>query len=309
MKTAKMLFFKFSLVLGLNLILTGCGPDKPEEVQNKQDSTKKDVAMMTTVVEDTLDLSKHPVDEGDAEIEFGACNDFVRVRKVLKVSREAEDIDTGAFRKLKTIANNSVPPGGQYVTGIKITYGLKPLVGKMDLLYTPIYMYKLRDSLAPVLNPKEKWGIYLVIDNPAYFTYNTTIDSFQVTSDYDCIEKYRSNIKIDHDGPGNGDYEDFNDVLDATGDVRSVIFSFQEIDSVIVKNLGTRSVKVFNASVKVPYNGSLIMKHSLLLGPDSKNPAAAPKVFYGGFNNKYANLGHLCPPGCSTVRFQLKYNP
>jgi len=305
MKTTKMLFFKLSLLFATCLYLIGCHSEKPKEDPDKKESNQQQSMAVSVQIEDTLDLSKHPVEEPHAEIEFTACDDFISILKLRKVKRQAEEIVIGAFAKLKKVANNSVPAGTQYVTGIKITFGLKTVLGKMDLLYTPIYMHKLRDSLTA----GEKWGIYSITDNPAYFTYNTTIDSFQVTNDYDCIEKYRSYIKIDHDGNGPAGFEDFNSDLTGAGDVRSVIFSFQEIDSVIVKNPGINSLKVFNASVKVPYNNDTIMKHSLLLGPDSKDPALLPRIFYGGFNNKYANLGHLCPPGCATVRFQIKYNP
>ncbi len=277
--------------------------------QNRPDSARQKRTGVATLVEDELDLSKHPVEEQDAEAEFSACDDFISVQRLRKIERDAEEIKIEAFGPLKTLANNSVPSGAQYIIGLKITYGLKPLVGEMDLLYTPVYMVKLRDSLVPTANPQEKWGIYLVVDNPAYYTYNTSTGSFVVTSDYDCIEKYRSNIKIDHNGNTNGGQYDFNANLDGAGDVRSVIFSFQEIDAVIAMNEGTKTLKIFNACVGVPYSGTTIMKHSLLLGPDTKNPDFANPVYFSGFYDKYANLGHLCPPGCSTARFQLKYNP
>jgi hypothetical protein len=289
------------LISGLVIIssLCSCSSDDKGRSDNKENVSVNKAQPLTACQEDQLNLTKHPVDDGVATGEFTACDQNVGINILgvnKKIPRLAEEIENGAFKALRDSAAAHVPTTcPNYITAIKITYGLHTTLLKMDLLYTPVYMIKVRDSTSGA----ENWRIYDVVDDGSYYTYNTTNNTFAKTIITNCISRYSNNVKIDRDR--DGDKEDFDPSLD----VNSVIFSFQEIDSVIAQNPSTQSVKIFNASVNASSGGTPNMKHSLLLGPDSKNPALV-RVYFDSFYGKYGNLGHLCPPSCVRLRYQVQ---
>ncbi|MES2132210.1 MAG: hypothetical protein V4506_07650, partial [Bacteroidota bacterium] len=275
--------------LGLTLLfIYSCDPEK---------KTLGKIGRLTLPNEDVIDLDNNAVLESDGDAQMQLFEDSILIRPNTKISLKAEIIDTGAFRSLRDSAKKiDLNYSGSYILALKIIYGMNLTNKKMNLLYEPLFLKKTPTSNAKI-NAE-----YTVSSGSYTYKYDNNTSKFKQATSLGASTVYQDNIYIKRSGSGFGGFY-YNNDQDSTGDVKEVVFSFQEIDSIIQGNPTTRKVYVLNAAEPLTINHKKYFKHILLLGPDDLAPPVGP-IFY----MKFGNLSHLCPPNCSTGKhyFNLK---
>lgn len=277
------------LCLGLTLLfIYSCDPDL---------KTSEKIGRLTLPDEDIIDLKDNAVREHDGIVQMQLFEDSILIRPNTKIPLKAEIIDTGAFRSLRDNAKKIDPSySGNYILAVKIMYGMNLTNKKMNLLYEPLFLKK-----TPTSNSKIH-AEYEVSTGSYTYKYDNATAKFKQVTSLSSLTTYQDNIYIKRSGSGFGGFY-YNNDQDSTGDVKEVVFSFQEIDSIIHGNPTTRKVYILNAAEQLTISHKKYFKHILLLGPDDLAPPAVP-IFY----MKFGNLSHLCPPNCSTGNhyFNLK---
>lgn len=254
---------------------------------------------------DVVTTSASVVPEPNADTEFVYCDRYVSIgSNHLKLYRQ---IDSLRYHSLDTLKNMAIRSGASYahcVLGLQITLGLSS-PQRMKLLYKPVVMSKVKDS-TDAINSATLWGIYHLEPNTfSYYTYNRATRSFNTTTDLSCISSYTNSVMIKHDKAHLDAF--ISTGPDAQKDVTSMIFTFQEIDSLVSQNPNNMYIRVLNAAIDCSNTTTPYIKHTLLLGPSCLDPQLINMKFFGqDFDHKYANLSHLCPPSCSTHIYQLK---
>lgn len=125
--------------------------------------------------------------------------------------------------------------------------------------------------------------------------YNGT--AFQTTSPEEYLERYKLVVNIKHRK------DEGHLSFDPGKDVKSVIFSFQEIFVLLYDN-STDEIKIYNAIRKVYDFDGFEVKHSLVLATEGTGYES--KSFMYSFYNRYANLTHLCPPNCARFLYPIE---
>ncbi len=214
-------------------------------------------------------------------------------------------VDTIYMRNLYDTAS-AKNSGVHNVTALQIKYGLHN--HKVKLYYKALSLD--RDSTTkPGVTPKLG---YYSNHHPFDSNYYCYTGSGFMRAPYknqflkDSLN-YIDSIRIRHhlNNPTPGYFYTANN---DTGDVHSVIFSFQEVYSLIKNNSGSRYVKVSSIGQRVKMSITLsFYKHSIMLGPNSLQPGGHGTGGGSGvYYNVYADLAGMCPPQCSELQFQLK---
>jgi hypothetical protein len=247
--------------------------------------------------EDTLTLTNHVTDTTTGQQEIISFDQNISTSVQADLPLLIDSIYANAFCSLKDSAerhHDKISGCGNYFTAMKVSYGLNVQYKKITVLYQPVYLCKTTGQN------------YAVKNTGAYYEYNAGSLSFVISTDTSSFKRYTDSILISHTVSATPSHfrnpPADNDTL---GDVRSVIFPFQEIAALIADN-ETQYVKIWNAIRPVPVisAGVTLNKHDLILGPAQLHiPLSPVDTTCGGalFCNKFANLGSLCPPNCLSV--------
>lgn len=172
----------------------------------------------------------------------------------------------------------------QYITAVKIYYGMR--YGRVRLLFEPVALKRTSGPDAA------RMAGYDMVFSGRFYIYNKDAKRFEITDDHaNLVQNYQSGMKIKRDGVN---YSDF--VKDI--DVEAVTFTFQEIFALLYENGDEATVSFYNATQS--FAG--VIKHTLLLAP----ALVTPPGFIKSLRGVYADLAHLCPPHCSSVRLKLE---
>jgi hypothetical protein len=189
------------------------------------------------------------------------------------------------FLKLYNIAlAKAGSPAGDYLTGVKINLGIDNS-GKISALYQAVGLNKSKIQ-DPNLPPKKVQ--YDVTSDTDYYSYDSGSGTFELKTDLTSLAAYKTKICIVHDNNAGTNCTSFI----AGTDVELIIFSFQEIFSLIYDN-DSDTISICNAIEQDPSQTQTPVKHSLLLAPDGLGLLSLKGV--------YANLAHLCPPNCNQI--------
>jgi len=266
-----------------------------DEPLRKNSFTKK--ISFPVPIEDTADLCTHPVlvQTAEAEILFAY--------QTLSINNHSlpvfiQSIDSASIRQLRLYSINERagnPDWGDFVTAVQIYLGLNAKEDSICLLFQPVLLCKGVNT-GDVY--KTSW------EYPGYFNYNGT--NFALSNDSSCILRYQSLIQFKQ---ANGSIRNFNPSADSTGDTKSLLLSFQELDSVFISNK-SNVIHFWNSVLQIPVSSGLYTKHSLLLSPkqygptDFKNRAKRKTLLKLPFAGNFANRSHLCPPSCDEVSYK-----
>jgi len=264
----KTIHFLTVIVFAFTLYMAnGCGQDNNE--------SREAFAKPKSKTEDSIDLSNHPVDEGPGNLQIRMCHDSVTINNV-GLGRLVDSIPFKDFSILKSKAKAiGAADTGNYILALKFIFGINTNNDKINLIYQPLYLKKK----AP--------GKYEPAGD-SMFVYNHGNGKFESINDSSDIIRYRQNIRFHG--------RTFNAATDSSGDVKSLVFSFQEIKQEIKDNQDS-VVFLFNAAEILP--GQTRIKHTLLLGTEK---VRITPLFY----RKFGNLSHLCPPSCEEHIFDVK---
>jgi len=290
MITPKQTLRNFLFVLATASIVS-CGSAGDEE--------KEDLLPLyseSDTIEDVLDLGMHPLGSDTAENYIDSTSLLLSINSTQSLNLLLEQIDSAAlagFRWRSNALHKAHEHTQHYVSAVQIWFSLSNQ--KIKCLYEPL-------SLCSADTGKTK--TYNVYKNDQYYIYRN--DSFVVasTNDLGKITAYQQNIKF-RENPQSTQYRDF--VIDSsdTGDVTSVIYTFQEFDSVMVSNKAQR-LSLWNYAYRKTTTAGLRSRHSILLSPDSfaLNNLHNPKSIRLPFKGRFANLANPCPPSCESVSFK-----
>lgn len=283
MKTLKNYVIVTISLIMLTAILSNC--------ESKSDETQKNVnaAAIVTGGEETVDLTNHTKSkkEGDSLREVFANNIFLDCGNLPQLPEIAGQVDSLALDSLKKLALNLKGTySGKYILGFGMTYGLTTLY-KLKLLYKPVFLKKL--SADGVKTNSE----YLVVKDTSYYHYiGGKFAKVNKSTAKTTMQNYTLHISFNDGDPQQ--CRSYRDLDNINGDVKFVIYTFQETDS-ILSGHDADSICIYN--IGESYGTQL--KHGLLLGSE-KFPLK--ELFY----QKYGNLSHLCPPSCNTITLNVK---
>jgi hypothetical protein len=234
-------------------------------------------------------------------------------------------IEYVAFITLYEEAIKLVDTSKNHITAVKISYGLDKK-NKICLLYTPLAF----------ISPIPKYGSksefigyeYTIVDKGDFYIHEgrgfriATPEEQNFLKEYTNIDPKQARIHIKHKPK-----EELTPFKE--GDVRSVIFSFQEIFALVQNNMDKLSktarkfINISNYIRQVSGVSGKENKHSLLmLSSNSIRENASFSDFleslelldinsmleFIDFLEKYADLPHLCPPSCGSAIIRLE-NP
>lgn len=273
------LFYLFSITL----LLFSCTE------KTSEDTPKKNGLEQNTPTEDRINLERHPVDTSYGNLKIELSQYCILVDSAKALPREIDTINNVAIEEFKKMAM-ALAPGynGRYILGINIIYGLNNSLDKMLLYYEPVFLKYLSEGKSDnevKYQPMFGTKLYQYIDSTKSFSAASESAVTQAANNY--------SIHVTFKTAGNKYFREFlkTDSNDAKGDVTSIIYPLQELDSILIANK-VDDIVVINAGDII--QGSL--KHSLLLGPGLLDHKMTP-IFY----KKYGNLSHLCPPSCGVT--------
>ncbi len=270
---------------------------------------------------DDINVLPCAIDTTAAKKEFADCDSYVAINGKLKLVRVVDIISTAELDRLRDTADSlafAANDTSDYIPCLEIALALNSTYKKMELLYKPVFAIKNRDSTDLVHGGK--WRFYDVVDNPYYYKFDSINGTLVKTYDSAGIKRYQDTMMFYNFNDKK--FEKFNQSLNSTGDVRSLIFPFEEIDSLLSANGPTKSVKFVNTALTKQFSAmDSCIKHSILLSPDDLMPACEFTVDFskssriklkktsfvlgGGISREYANLAHLCPPNCKRLVYKL----
>ncbi len=283
--------FRNALFILTSAILVACSSGKEEE--------KEDVLLLVNqsdTLEDRLDLGMHPLGTDTAEHYIDSTNLLLSINCTQSLNLLLEQLDSAAlagFRWHSNTLHKAHNHTQHYVSAVQIWFSLSNQTIKC--LYEPL-------SLCSADTGKTK--TYSVYKSNAYYVYRN--DSFVVagTNDVAKLVSYQQQIKF-RENLQSTQYRDF--VVDAgdAGDITSVIYTYQEFDSVMVSNKAQR-LSLWNYAYRKTTSAGLRSRHSILLSPDSfaVNNLHNPKSIRLPFKGRFANLANPCPPSCESVSFK-----
>lgn len=267
---------------------------------------------LTCVGEKSLVLDTHTLGISSAQAERTTFTTSVLagLSQTYSVNKQADNVAYSQLCILKRYAD-AIPsscPTASTITGLRISFGLAADFKRIKLIYEPIKLC-LTQSLTANCE-----GTFVVVTNSVGVLYTYTNNAFvtlSVTTAIADTMRYMRNIKIQHT-PG-GAFEPFrvNPMNELLSDVKSVIFSFQEIEALYNQNDKPHypdHISFWNSLKDFPVGTIPRRKHSVFMGPEALNLREEDKVFVfpGPYTGAYANLAHLCPPHCSSnLAFKL----
>ena len=270
------------ILTGILLLSFGCN----EKAENT----------ITLGSEDVIDLSKNPIDTVLGKQLINNCIDSIRIDSTIKLTRVAESIHKNGLVALKNLALQMKGSyQGNYILGFRITYGLNSN-NKIKLFYQPVFLKK--DSTATVKTnvkyaAEESSTYYKYANSSPYFSPVTSQTVTAAVNNYTAHINFMNNIKKPAVWRGFKNGID----TDSTADAKSLVYSFQETDSIMIEN-NTDMIYIYNAAENKYANHKTYMRHSLLIGFEDKGVHS--------FYKKFGNLSHLCPPSCGLHLYDLK---
>jgi len=294
-------FIKSILFFSIIYVFNSCNSGNDKASLNTEETNS---CVMDFTFEDNIPLGPHVLDTTSAQMEISIFPNIVSTWVNSALPLMIDSIKSDGFCALKDSADamHARDPGcTEYLTALRICYGLSTDFTKVVALYQPVYLCNI-GSIGGKTNYSLKRGL------GNYYSYDPTSESFSRTTDSTCLERYKDSILIVHKVGESRSHFRNPPANDTLGDVNSIVFTFREIAAVINDNNATPYVKVWNAiqELTIVSVGETLNKHAIVLGPKQLRIPLKPFTSPCGsglFCNKFANLGHLCPPSCITMSF------
>lgn len=185
-----------------------------------------------------------------------------------------------------------------YITAMQIHFAIDQVYpDSIHLLYQPI-------GLRRGLGANNTYSYSIPNPTATYYEYST-VNGFQAVSNPTVqTKKYREDIRIKRTDTSLP--PDFHKADDITGDVTSIIYTFQEMEEVLYEN-NSITLNIWNYVNDTIVTSKTYTKHSLFLSPGYFSyPAQASLLGSVPFKGNFANHPHLCPPACEEFTFKIK---
>jgi len=221
---------------------------------------------------------------------------------------ELELSDLNAFRTWANAITCTVNCG-DWMTGMRIIYGQEG--SSVFLYYQPVMLCAVGGTY--MLNGKKVCDFNLCNQGDIYF-YNGDFEKVDAQDEINDKNRRISNYTRRNTGgeygveirnPYTGVFEGFkvtNDD-DATANVKQVMYPVDELIDLAKKAGMSGKVKLWNAVVKMDFDGVYYHKHNIELSSYSITTDGASLNIPPGA--KFLNLSHICPPRCSGNKFTI----
>lgn len=199
------------------------------------------------------------------------------------------------FNKAMTLYNKQE----NYVTGLKMVLGADSSSKKIVLGYRPLLMQRAAIVFS---NGGVNINSYNIVNEGSFFIYKPANDPgerFEAISDFSSYTKeYSLKFRIRRNKSEIAPTPYIQDV-----DTDAVIFSFQEIFTMIDDNSPEKKTLIFNSIVE-DHDHVATIRNSLILSP---NIVPTLNKSFVSTKNMYSDLAHLCPPNCKApLMYRLK---
>jgi len=266
--------------------------------------------------EDTLYIDQLTILRKEGEYFINLCRSSIILNNAFLTKTMIAQVNWKHFYPLFNFATRLKPNSSTgYVTGLRIHWGISVDGGVQSLcpVFQPVCLNLNEKGLTynSSLHTTNKYDI--VETQKAYYTYDGT--SFNTCTENEFTTyttNYRNLILFSRDGGATK--LPFNDAMDIKGDVRSELYTFQEIFAEMYVNQ-LDYVYLYNAIKTVPSQD--LFKHTIFLSPNIVTEAipmlAIRHISIEGSvsamfealsfrthfpQNCFADLAHLCPPNC-----------
>lgn len=250
--------------------------------------------------EDVIELERHVVNPSYGNTRMMLSKLSIHVSKRPVLPELLGSIHKNGVESLKTLARE-IEPGytGRYLLAVRIIYGLNEAKDNMKLYYQPVFFKNITNGT------KKDTVYYQPVISPTIYKFSANASPYFFSVPQETVTAAVSNYTLNMTFKKEDDtYRSFKNTAesDSTGDVLSVIYPIQEMDSIMSGNLADE-IHIFNAAEIMHVSSMPYIKHSVLLGHAK---ILKRKESYM-FQMKYGNLSHLCPPSCNTAKkFSIK---
>lgn len=272
---------------------------------NPEEAILQTSLLSLTSKEDQIFLESCPVDLVKGSLSIFAFQSYIRLNNIpVNGAIPAEVIeDNTKFAGLFAEAMKLYNQQANYITGFQIILGVNSNFTKIVLGYKPLLLVKEAVISATATT---KINAYTIAKNGPIHIYGYDSVSKETKfipapADYtQYIQNYADKIDVRrHDVE-----TDPTDYM-AGVDTNSVIFSFQEVFSMIDANAPEKRALIFHCMVS-DHNPVATKRNSLIMSPNIY-PTTYEKALTT-FKNMYSDLAHLCPPNCNQpLQYQIKF--
>lgn len=272
----------------------GCNTSSKKESEEKATATQATVAEAQKKINEVrLDINTHPVPIMEALTLINATHTGLCPPAGIIFNIQMDALGTQDIATLKDSASLIQSTDPHKATGLKIWFTYNQ--GKLGCLYEPILFSSGEQTTTKTFS---------VYTNNQLYKATTTGLQFADSQDLSFIQKYEDSIRFRN--PGSSSCRPFISSIHEDGDARSMLYSFQEIDSVQMSNTSP-GVKFWSYTYSKNISGNLLTKHGIMLSPIDFNDEKLKltdtvKMFI--FKGKFANHANPCPPHCERVIYK-----
>lgn len=292
--TRYLILVLFLTVSILVFILLGCNNTDSQIYNNKNIPTCLLPAVNTSTI---IDLTPHELDVDTAKREIDL---FIRTFSIKAAPSKTIGFQSTPVLKIEAMAFCNPDFQREWdscrssntqtiIPALRFHHGYIEAEQKTTFIFQPICLKVVAaNSTSITFSP--------ISESKNYYEYDNS--RFKISLNYSAYtEAYKKHILICNP------YSCKNPQCKSTGHfiekthVTSLIYTLYEIGSLIKDNLG-KTINLCNAAIlDFSKCDSTVIRHSIILGPEGSEKLL-------GFNNKFANLSHLCPPSCNEFIFK-----
>lgn len=259
----------------------------------------KEIASLakTSELEDLLDLGMHPVDTFSATALIDSSLILLKLDGSTSMNKLMNEPDSAVIHQLRDSALSlhvSAHANQGFVTGVRLWFTLNN--STINCLFEPVCLYSSDTGSVRT---------YSITSNQRLFYLENhnlmTADSIHLAR----MSDYYQGIRF-KDDPSVNSYRTFISSTENRGDVRSLLYSFQEIDSVMLNNSSV-SVKLWSYAYRLRINDTIRSRQGIMLSPAaySNGSKSNPEKIRLSFKGRLADRANPCPPECDQVSFRV----
>ena len=234
--------------------------------------------MAPKVAKKAIDKSRLHISLNDEPVDLLAQQ--IQISKLATLVQSAEGLQCGAATRT--------------LVGVKISYGLDG-AGKLKLYYVPVKFKLLNEDWGP---GGAIYGRYELCDSAGAYTYEANaFNAVQnIQTMYNAMTAYQNALAIARNENGT-DIQPFKWQTDIRGDVRSLIFSLDQLLALQNTPGNNGNIKIWNAAGKLLGQANkYLIKHLLLVSSDD---VVVNGEVIDVTDHPFSDLSHICPPSCN----------
>lgn len=291
-----------SLSVAALCIFSACNSSKKEETTDVEIEVKALINPCPSFSEEPLDLTTHPVPISSASVMINLTHSLIVQPASQNYNIVLKGLTLNQLNQLKAKSCDlSSNCNDTYkVTGIKLWYAIKSsgAIDSLKCYFEPVFLCSSDQDKVKTYKVYPKKHDLPDTSNLYYFE-NENLKP--CTSDHiNEITAYRNKIQF-IECQNSTNPRSFVNTDDPTGDTKAVLFTFQELDNIMIDNT-VNSITLFSMASFDYYSGKLKVQHSIICAPGSyKFAETMAPIYYRSFKDMLGNHANPCPPHCDDV--------